>query len=339
MIGIESAMPQTQGISTAGEVSTPVSGDSTPDLGVKAGETASNNAETKGLEAIPKAPKAAAKVDETPAYAPNFKFKVLDKEHEFDEWAKAAVKDADTEKKIREIYEKAYGLDSVKQDRHTLKNELTEYRDKVSKTEAALEAVSDFVRQKDYDSFFESLNIPKQDILQYALKLVQREQMPPEQKAVYEQQRTLDMQARQYREQNEQLLKSKQQFEVQQRTHELQAAISRPDISGVVSAYETGMGTPGSFSDYVIRIGQAYAAQGRDIPVEEAVSEAVRHLRAVNPSLGVTQPLTGQQTNAGVVAQANKPVIPNIQGRGTSPVKTAIRSIDDLRNRAKELGV
>lgn len=324
MIGIESAMPETQSLSSSNAAGAETQA---TDTAAAAGGTESPQpVETKGA-VVP------AKAGETPAYAPNFKFKVLDKEHEFDDWAKASVKDADTEKKVREIYEKAFGLDSVKQDRHTLKTELTEYKDRVTKTDTALGALSDFVKQKDYDSFFESLNISKTDILQYALKVVEREQMPPEQKAVYEEQRNLQQRARYYEQQNQQLMQSQQQFAVQQRGVELQNAISKPEVAGVAQAYDAGMGNSGAFRDYVVRIAQAHAAQGNDIPAEMAVTEAVRHLRAVNPTLGVI----ANAVQAAEVGAPAKPVIPNIQGRGTSPVKSTIRSLDDLKNRAKEL--
>lgn len=264
-------------------------------------------------------------------YSPNFKFKVLDKEHEIDEFIRPAIKDADSEKKIREIYEKAYGLDSVKSDRQNLKSELAEVKEKMSQTDSALETLGSYVRKKDYDSFFEGLDIPKQDILQYALKLVQREQMSPEQKAQWEASRQTQQQARYLEQQNQQLLASQQQFAVQQRTWELQQAIGSPEVKVFADAYNAGMGSPDSFNDYVIQIGQAYAARGQDIPAQQAVQEAIKHLRAINPGLGQSQ------AAAQVVQPTAKPVIPNIQGRGTSAVKSTVKSLDDLRKKAKEI--
>jgi len=271
--------------------------------------------------------------DAASQYQPNFKFKVLDKEREIDDWAKTVIKDADTEKKVRELYEKAYGLDSVKQDRETLRSELSQAKEKMANTDRAIETISEYARSKDWDSFFESLSIPKQDILQYALQLVQREQMPPEQKAQWEASRRAQQEARYYQEQNLQLQQSQQQFQVQQREFELSQVLSKPDVSVIAEAYNAGMANPGAFREYVIRIGQAHAARGEDITAEAAAQEAIRHLRAVNPSLGqVAQ--QGQPAN--VVMPNAKPTIPNIQGRGTSPVKSSVRSLDDLRAKAKE---
>lgn len=269
------------------------------------------------------------------AYQPNFKFKVLDKEHEFDDFVRGAVKDADTEKKLRDIYERAYGLDSVKADRQSLKGELATTKEKLSKTEGAIETLNAYLGKEDYDSVFQALGISNDKILRYAVQLVQREQWTPEQKASWEAGRTAQQQAAYYQQQNQQLLQSQQQLAVQQRNFELDRVVSSPDIAAVAQAYDAGMGNSGAFREYVIRIGQAYAAQGKDIPAAEAAAEAVRHLRAVNPSLG--QAATTAAAATTVVAGNQKPVIPNIQGRGTSAVKSSIKTLDDLKKRAREL--
>jgi hypothetical protein len=278
---------------------------------------------------------APANLAETNPYAPNFKFKVLDKELEFDEFLKGVIKDPETEKKVRELHEKAYGLDSVKADRSTLRNELAQTKEKIGRTDAALETIGNYVRQGDFDSFFEALRIPKDHILKYALQLVQREQ-DPNVKAQWEANRQAQQQAQHYQTEAQRLEQEKRQFYTQQGEFELSQAISRPELAGIVQTYDTGIGQPGAFRSYVIRIGQALEAQGHEVSVEQAVQEAVRHLQAVNPSLAST-PMGQQQQTAGRVVQPNqKPVIPNVQGRGTSPVRSTYRSLDDLRKLAKE---
>ena len=41
------------------------------------------------------------------AYNPNYKFSVMDKEHEIDEWLRPVIKDAEMEKKVKDLYTKA----------------------------------------------------------------------------------------------------------------------------------------------------------------------------------------------------------------------------------------
>lgn len=291
--------------------------------------------EKSGLEALksqkPKlASAAAASVAAADSYKPNYKFVVHDKEHELEDWVKPFVKDKDSEKKVRELYEKAFGLEEIKPKFHSLKEEYNQTKIAFEQQQSALETLGGFVKGKDYESFFEALNIPKKDILEYALKVVELDQLPAEQKAQLEASKQAQREMAYYRQQNEQLQQSQQQFAVQQRVFELKNVLSSPDVAAIAEAYNTGAGKPDAFEDYVIQIGQSFAARGQDISAEQAVQEATRHLRAINPQLGIKAP-----TN--VVATPAKPVLPNIQGRGISPVKPAVKSLEDLKRRAKEL--
>ena len=276
-------------------------------------------------------------VPQTPPYQPNYKFKVLDKELEFDEFVKGAIKDADIEKKVRDLYERAHGLDSVKQDRQTLRSELSQAKEKIATTDQALETLGDFVRKGDFDSFFENLQIPKQSILQYALELVQREQWSPQQRAQWEASRQAQQQAMHYQTENQQLEARQQQLMVQQKEFELSTVMSKPDITQVAQAYDAGMRQPGAFRQYVIRMGQLLEAQGQDVSADQAVQEAVRHLRAVNPQLGASGATAMPGQGAPAVVQPNqKPVIPNVQGRGASPVRSTVRNLNDLKKLAQD---
>jgi hypothetical protein len=266
-------------------------------------------------------------------YTPNYKFKVLDKELEIDEWLRPVIKSQDMEKKVKELYEKAYGLDSIKPKHQAIKEELEATKSKAAETDQALNILGKYLSDNDFDSFFEGLNIPKDKILGYALELVKREQMSPEQKAQWQASKQAKEAARYYEVENARLQQSQQQFAVQQRTFELDMALSQPEAKVVADTYNAGMGSPEAFKDYCIQIGQAYAARGQDIPANLAVNEAIKHLKAINPSLGVV-PNAGA---AQVVQASQKPVIPNIQGRGTSAVKPAVKSLEDLKKRAKEL--
>src|SRR5688500_3044500 len=58
---------------------------------------------------------------EVPQYTPNYKFKVMDEEKEFDDFLKGAIKTKEDEEKLRDIVTKAYGLDAHKKTHETLK--------------------------------------------------------------------------------------------------------------------------------------------------------------------------------------------------------------------------
>lgn len=271
-----------------------------------------------------------------PAYNPNFKFKVLDKELEFEEWAKGLVKDADTEKKVREFHEKAYGLESVKADRTTLKTQLGETTAKLNEYETGFNNLHAAKAKKDYDTFFEAWEIPKEDIIKYALDIVKREE-DPQAKAQWETSRRATQEQQVFQTEQQRLQQSRVEFAVEKRLFELDTELSKPDNLVFIQAYETGTGKPGSFKEFVQQIGASvYATSKRDIPASEAIQIAIGHLRAANPMLGMQQAPTGEPAMK-VVTPSNKPVIPNIRGTGGSPVRQAPKSIADLKARAKEL--
>jgi len=269
-----------------------------------------------------------------PVYEPNFKFSVKGKELEFDDWAKSAIKSKDVEEKVRDFYTKAYGIDEIKQSREATLAELTELKNSKQAVDTALTELGQYKASKDWDSFFDALDIPKQDILKYAVELVQRDQWSPEQKAQWQQSRDAQLAARQGSLEVEQLRSERAQLLTERRSFELDQYLGQPEVTEIAQSYDTGTGNPGAFRRFVIQIGQSHAAQGYDIPVAEAVGEALKHLRAVMPQ----QMQQSQQSVAPKVATPHqKPVIPSIAGRGTSPIKSTPKSFADLQQRRREL--
>jgi hypothetical protein len=275
---------------------------------------------------------------ETPAYTPNFKFKAADKEQEFDDFVRNAVKTPEQEKKLRELYEKAYGLDHVKSEREKYRNDYKTINEQHSALNKGLDQLSSMLRNKDYHGFMEALKIPEQDILQYALSRVQYKEMPPEQRQQLDQQYQAQQRLAYLEQANQELVSGYQSQMVQQRTSELDGYIGRPEVSQVASAFDARVGRQGAFRDEVIRRGQYYASlpESQDITVEQAVQEIMNLVGNISPQ---ATPASAQAQVDGMQTaheqQQSKPVIPNIKGRGTSPAKKVVRSMDDLRNIAK----
>lgn len=294
-----------------------------------AGDSHSTQPVSEGQEAAVQAAVQAA-VESQP-YSPDYRFKVMGEEREVDEWIRPAIKNRDVEKKVKELYEKAYGLDSLKQ-RHTeLKATSEEIKSNYAKMDAALKSLGSSIKEGDFDSVFSSLHIPSDKIISYALELVKREQMTPEQKAQFEYSRQARDRVREYEAENARLLESHQQLALKQRTFELDKALELPEAKAIAELYNSGTGEENAFRKYVIQIGQFHAAKGNDISAEQAVSEAMRHLKAM--SVGVGQ----RQQAGGVVQPTSKPTIPTTGGRSTSAVRPAIKSLDDLKKRAREI--
>lgn len=273
-----------------------------------------------------------------PTYTPNFKFKYATPgeankqvEAEFDDFLKPVVKDAETEKKLREIYAKAHGLEFVQAERDRFKP----YADKYENLVGNLQRVTTYAQKGDFQSFFEALQIPEQQILQYALERVQYHQMDPQKRAQLDAHRQASQRALDLEFQNQQLTQNIQHIAVQQRTADLDRVLSAGDFAPVAQSFDARVGKPGAFKQLVIERGKYYAlAQGVDMPPEQVAADVMNMIGA--------QVAPGQQAQAAGAGQAGKPgtkppVLPNVSGKGSSPVKKVYTSTDALRQRAAEL--
>lgn len=280
-----------------------------------------------------------------PAYAPNFKYKYLSLkdgkeeqvEAELDDLFKPLVKDAETEKKIRELHERAYGIDYVKGERGRLKEEHTALVQKYEGINQSLAMAGQFVQLGDFDSFFEMLKIPSNKVLEWAIAHAQRSKDPNAQ-AAYNQQRQTQLQMLQLQQQNQSLQTVASSAAVTQRTMELDQVLTRPELGEKVAAFDRVMGRAGAFKSEVIRRGQYHAAVNQqDATAEQVVAEVLQmygNLLTAPASQPVITP-TGQPAAAAPTREA-KPVIPNVPGKGTSPVKKGPKSVDDLRKMAAD---
>lgn len=274
---------------------------------------------------------------EKPAYTPNFKFKVGDNEHEIDEMFRALIKDADTEKKIRELHEKALGLDWQKPKYEKLKTEHQEVATKYSNIDRSLKTLSMFVQNNDLGSFFQAINIPKQMVFQYVKNELAKMEASPEQRAIMEQQehdrrRLIDLQ-----QENEDLRSQTTTSTIQARGVELDNALASANVANLATQFDAKMGK-GAFKREVINRGIiAYNTTGEEIPVAQAVEEAVAYwsnLFGAEPQIPAP---TAQPTQAAPQApEQPAPTLPNVSGRGTSPIKTGPRSIADLKKLAQQ---
>lgn len=284
-------------------------------------------------------PEGSAAGSAPPPYTPNFKFKYAvdgekQQEAEFDDLFKPLVKDAETEKKVRELFAKAHGLDFTKSDRDRLKAEYEPLLEKHTNITNSLAQLSGFVREGDFQSFFEALQIPEQAVLKYALDRVQYHKMDPQQRAQLDQHRQQNQQAMALQQQNNLLQQQVRQIAATHRTTELETALSRPDVAAVVQNFDTRAGKPGSFRDLVIQRGQYFAlAQGVDMPPSQVIADVLAMIGAPAPQGGQAP---GNGAAPAQTTRAAPPVLPNVSGKGTSPAKRTITSTDDLRKLAAQ---
>lgn len=279
------------------------------------------------------------KTPEIPTYSPNFKFKVFDEEQkkdverEFEDWAKGLIKTKDLEDKFRDVYTKVTGFETVKKSRNQMKNEVQRLQGEAEGFKKSLGILDGYVQGNDLQSFFESLKIPEDKILRYALDRINYHQLPDEKKREYDGARDLKYKSQILAEDNQRLETQFMQSQASMREQELGMALQSPDVKAIADAFDSRLGTPGAFRQEVVRRGQYYwHANKQDIPVSQAIREIVSLLG--QPAQAQNTMTANAATTGGaeaVQAPEQKPIIPNIQGRGTSPAKKMPRSIADLK--------
>lgn len=294
---------------------------STPSAEVSPQSAAGGNT---GTEAVP----------ETPPYTPNYSFKVMNEQKEFPDWMKAAIKDAATEKEARELAEKAYGLDFVKQDRSQLKEQFQTVSKDYEGLKGHLLQAGQARQRGDYKTFFDSFGVSDEEILKYALKVAELKEQGPEAMARFEAQRQESLRAVSLEQENQRMYEQVQSLGVQQRTFELDQALASPEVSSVAQMYDERVGQPGAFRARVIERGQYHwLASQKDLPAMQVAKEVASLFGPVASPQAMQTPKVAVQSQPA----AKKPVIPSIQSRGTSPAQKLPRSIDDLKKLREQM--
>lgn len=291
-------------------------------------------------------------VTPTPAPAPyalNSAFKVMDQERQFDEFLHGAITTPEQEKAVRELYERAYGLDHVKHDRQVLRDENRGLKDQVTGFDPVrkdLARVGQHLQNNDLESFFGEYKIPDEAIYQYAMNKLQMQENP-QMLAAHNQQRTVQQHNIQLQEQNQNYQEQLHQNGVANRGVEITQLVSSPEVSPVAQDYDVRMGRMGAFQDQVMQQGRLhYSTTGQDLPPQEAVNRVFQQIGVVPspvqqpvpaPALMPTQ--LGQPPVAQLPLQHRvaKPVIPVVVGSSNAPIRKAIRSIDDINARYNEI--
>lgn len=266
-----------------------------------------------------------------PEYAPNYKFSVMDKEHEVDEWMRPWIKDLDTEKKVKDLYTKAYGLDYTKEREKTLNEELGNYKTNYTSLYSDVEEAMTFKNKGDLDSFFKKVGLENDVIYDWILAKINRQNLPPEQKQVYERLEAKERAESEQARQLEHLSKQYQSMAEKSREMEVDFGLNNPEVKDIVSSYDAANGH-GAFKRFVAEVGVShFHLTGEDLPAEKAISTVIKRIGSGFSHASKAQTTQPQNT------EKQLPVIPNISGRNISPTKKSPRSINDLKKLAEEV--
>ena len=297
-----------------------------PSEGMEAQATESSEPEASGEEE--------STVPVTEEYTPNYSFKVMDEEREFDDRVRGYIKSKEDEEYFRDIMQRAYGLDYVKKDRETLREEntsLQEVRGQFDTVVNDLQNVGRFVQNGDFGNFFDSMQIPREKVYQWVLEqaeLQRLQQENPQQYNQYMRNQNVLNQNYQLQQERDMLIKEQQATRVSQIHNQMDYEMSQPDVQQAASVFNERVGNPDAFRQEVINRGRAhYARTGVDLPPAEIINQ-VMMLGGFQRGQQVQQPQ--HQTPSQPRPRREVETLPNVSGRSTSPVKKKPRSFQDL---------
>ena len=268
-------------------------------------------------------------------YEPNYKVKIKDEEVEIDKIFKPAIVSKEAEDKFRELYEKAHGLEHVKADRDVLREEYRTHKEALHKQTNAINILSGYLDQGDYQAFFKALNIPTQEVMKYSLTEAQKADWTPEQRASYDQQWEAKRRANLYEEyynSNQSQLESLQQDQV---VKDYTLETYRPEVKEFIDAFDQRNGQ-NAFRKEVAQLGTYHEkVDGEVLPIRKLVDSVMdKYAPFMQMQKAETQ---GTKSSQQVVVQRDVPVIPNTGPSGGAPVQKAITSLDDLEKLADSM--
>jgi hypothetical protein len=271
-----------------------------------------------------------------PEWSPNYKVKAYDAEYEIPEDFRSYL-NKENEEKFRKVFERSFAFDVMKEklEKTRANNEnLSKIKSEYDTISSRLGQASKFIQNNDFGSFFGLIGVDKTAVQKWMYDQLKQEELPPEQRAVYEKnneylqkQYELEQMLEQYKGELEGIKGQSQEIALAKRHQELDSVLNRPEISEVVKSFDAKLDQTGAFRNEVIQRA-AFIAQssGKDLSAEEAVNETLKVIawnKANETSASgdrVLQP-NGQK----------KPTLPSMQGKATSPVAQQVKSIDDLK--------
>lgn len=286
-----------------------------------------------------------AQVQPTP-YTPDFKIKVRKQEYEIPEMYRGLMTDEQKAEEVRKTFAKAYGLEHVQSHRDQLQNEFHQFRSQAEPVLQLKQQFEYFKGKGDLTNALQVLGITKQEAWKWALEEADRQNLPEAQRQVYNQQEQAQLQAWQLEQELQKRDQQLIEFQVHQRTTELENTLSQPDITSFAQAFDSNPANKAdgiTFRDEVIARGQWYWDRfNQDVPPAQLAKELMSRYQigqassqqVAPPQMGNQQQPTQQQAGQ---QKKSIPVIPNTGAGQIAPVKKKPRTIAEMQEMAKSL--
>lgn len=297
-----------------------------------------------------------AEAEAVVAYKPNTKIKVgtydpqtrqfSQKEMDIDARFHDLMKTPEDEKLIRELHEKAHGLDSVKARFTEEKNVSTQFKSHYSELQNIYKQATTGPETNilKMDKWLKTIDVPEAVMLKWAeqkVKLFQLSQENPEQynaiQAKLDSENLAEDRLKQQTNIQHQYAEQAQQI----KTIQLDSVLQTPDAIALAAQYTVQTGKS-DFKEAVIQAGKlAWFTSQKDISPQEALQNVVSQFglkpgQAAPAQNGAGGSLPSGAPKKAIAQKKTTGTIPNIQGKNSSPLRSKPKSVEDILKHRKE---
>lgn len=271
-------------------------------------------------------------------YKANLTYEVSKQKKQFDEVFKDVVKSEAQEKKLRELYEKADGLDIVKQSRDTFKQRFEEHQQQWEPVKKDLQTVGKYLQAGDFDNFFKMFQVSEQKVVDWVAQKIQYNQMSPEERARVDNLR--QVRGENYKKEDEvaNLRQTLEQQEVQHLTFQLDMLRETQKYADAAAAFDERLGKPGSFEQKLFDFGELLSQRngGKTVPPKQVFEAMIKEYGLEGQAATPAAP--PQARTVVTTPPVEKPTVTQLKSSKTAtPVKQQFRSIKELEDHQKQL--
>lgn len=291
-----------------------------------------------------------------PAFTPDYKFRANQQDMEIPEEFRAHIKDVESQKRMKDMFEKFHGFETQKTKLSSLEQDVTKYRGGyegiVNNLQDIQQGYAHAVQSgnlHNLDMVFQKLGLGEDVLMAWAGEKAKLAGLEPEQQRAIMHSNKLEREAYEHGQHQNYLMNQNQQKDLQIRQMQFDSAMAAPQIQGFAQELDGKFGMAGFFAEEVVKAGQmAYALEKKVLSVPEAM-QAVITKYGLKGQAQQVQPqgqgnANGQQggnvsADGKKIIQRDNKVIPNIgSASGASPVGTGkAKNLDDVRKRYAEL--
>lgn len=287
------------------------------------------------------------------AFTPDFKFNANKTDMEIPEEFRAHIKDVESNKKIKEIFEKYHGFDTQKEKLTAIEQDATKYRSNyeglasnIQSIQAGYKHAVESGNLHNLDTVFQKLGIGEDILMGWAVEKAKLQGLDPEQQKMVMRQNQLEREAFERSNYENSLMTENQEKDREIRQMQFDSAMSNPQIKNFATELDSKFGMNGLFAQEVINAGKtAYALEQKVLSVQEAMHAVITKYNLKGQAVAASTPAQGQPAQGNVsadgkkIVQRDQKVIPNVgSSSGGSPVgQPKAKNLDDVRRRYAEL--